>query len=125
MHWKGPARSHTEIESCAPCHSRRRPISSDAQPGQPFLDSYVPNLLEEGVYHADGQILEEDYEWGSFIQSKMYQESVTCSDCHDPHTGKLPQVSMNAVCGKCHSLAKFDSAQHHHHKAGSAGGALR
>jgi len=121
MHWKGQARSHTEIDSCAPCHSRRRPITSDSQLGWPFLDSYVPSLLEEGLYYADGQILEEDYEWGSFIQSKMYHESVTCSDCHDPHTGKLPQVSMNAVCGKCHLLAKFGGEQHHHHKAENSG----
>jgi tetratricopeptide (TPR) repeat protein len=121
MHWKGQARSHNEINTCAPCHSRRHPITSDFRPGQPFLDAYVPSLLEEGVYYPDGQILEEDYEWGSFIQSKMYHEGVTCSDCHDPHSGKLPPVSLNAVCGKCHSLAKFGSEQHHHHKAESAG----
>jgi Flp pilus assembly protein TadD len=120
MHWKGAPRSHNEINTCAPCHSRRHPITSGYQPGQPFLDAYVPSLLEEGVYYADGQILEEDYEWGSFIQSKMYHEGVTCSDCHDPHSGKLAPVSLNSVCGKCHSLAKFGSEQHHHHKAESA-----
>ena len=121
MHWNGQARSHDEINTCAPCHSRRHPITADAQPGQPFLDDYVPSLLEEGVYYPDGQILEEDYEWGSFVQSKMYHEGVTCSDCHDPHTAKLPATSLNAVCGKCHSLAKFGSEQHHHHKAESTG----
>lgn len=56
MHWKGQARSRNELETCAPCHSRRRPITSDYQPGQPYLDAYVPALLEEGVYYADGQI---------------------------------------------------------------------
>ncbi len=121
MHWKGATRSHNEINTCAACHSRRHPITSDAQPGQPFLDAYVPSLLEEGVYYPDGQILEEDYEWGSFIQSKMYHEGVTCSDCHDPHSGKLPPVSLNAVCGKCHSQARFGSEEHTHHKAESAG----
>ena len=121
MHWKGQPRSHNEINTCAPCHSRRHPITSDYQPGQSFLDGYVPSFLEEGVYYPDGQILEEDYEWGSFIQSKMYHEGVTCSDCHDPHTAKLPPVSLNEVCGKCHSLQKFGSEQHHHHKAESAG----
>ncbi len=121
MHWKGEERSHNEINTCAPCHSRRHPITADDQPGQPFLDSYVPSLLEEGVYYPDGQILEEDYEWGSFIQSKMYHEGVTCSDCHDPHTAKLRSTNLNAVCERCHSPAKFDSPQHHHHQAGSAG----
>jgi tetratricopeptide (TPR) repeat protein len=121
MHWKGQARSHNQINTCAPCHSRRHAITSDAQPGQPYLDNYVPSLLEEGVYYADGQILEEDYEWGSFLQSKMYRNGVTCSDCHNPHSAKLPTVSLDSVCGKCHSLAKFGAQQHHHHKAGSAG----
>ena len=97
------------------------PITSDPQPGRPFLDSYVPSLLEDGVYHADGQILEEDYEWGSFVQSKMYHQGVTCSVCHDPHSGKLPQVSLNAVCEKCHTAAKFDTVEHYHHKPESAG----
>jgi len=121
MHWKGQARSHDEIDTCAPCHSRRHAITADYQPGQPYLDAYMPSLLEEGVYYADGQILEEDYEWGSFIQSKMYHEGVTCSDCHNPHSAKLPSVSLNAVCGKCHSPAKFATPQHHHHQAESAG----
>jgi Flp pilus assembly protein TadD len=121
MHWKGQPRSHNEINTCAPCHSRRHPITSDYHPGQPFLDAYVPSLLEEGVYYPDGQVLEEDYEWGSFIQSKMYHEGVTCSDCHDPHTAKLPPVSLNAVCGKCHSQTKFGSEEHTHHKAESVG----
>ena len=121
MHWNGQSRSHKEIETCAPCHSRRHVITTDYTPGQPFLDAYVPSLLEEGVYYADGQILEEDYEYGSFLQSKMYHEGVTCSDCHDPHSGKLPPLSMNAVCGKCHLFSKFDRAEHHHHSQGSAG----
>jgi len=71
-HWQGQARTRTELETCAPCHSRRHPIKSDHQAGEPFLDGYVPSLLDEGVYFADGQILEEDYEYGSFVQSKMY-----------------------------------------------------
>jgi tetratricopeptide (TPR) repeat protein len=116
MHWNGAARSRNELEACAPCHSRRRPITAVYAPGEHFLDAYVPHLLEEGVYFADGQIQEEDYEYGSFIQSKMYQEGVTCSDCHDPHDLKLPPVSLNSACGKCHLLAKFGTEEHTHHK---------
>ena len=80
-------------------------------PGEPFLDAYVPSLLDEGVYFADGQIQEEDYEYGSFVQSKMYHEGVTCSDCHNPHSLALPSKDLNSVCGSCHSLAKFGAAR--------------
>ena len=121
LHWEGEPRSQNEINTCAPCHSRRKAISSEYQPGQPFLDAYVPSLLEEGTYYADGQILEQDYEWGSFVQSRMYKEGVACSDCHDPHSGELPDGSLNSLCGKCHPLANFGSEEHHHHKTGSAG----
>lgn len=120
-HWNGDPRLHTEIDTCAPCHSRRRPIASDAEPGQPFLDNYVPRLLDEGTYYPDGQIEAEDYEWGSFVQSRMYRNGVTCSDCHDPHTAKLRTTDLNQVCGKCHSLEKFASQEHTHHPAASAG----
>jgi hypothetical protein len=37
-------------------------------PGEPFLDSYLPALLEAGLYHADGHIEGEVYEYGSFLQ---------------------------------------------------------
>ena len=120
-HWQGQPRSRNEINTCAPCHSRRRKVNDAYQPGQPFLDGYVPTLLEEGVYYADGQVLDDDYEWGPFIQSKMYSQGVTCSDCHDPHSGKLPSGNTNLLCGKCHSLATYGSEDHHHHKAESTG----
>ena len=38
-----------------------------------------------GLYHADGQMLDEVYNYGSFKQSKMFAAGVTCSDCHEPH----------------------------------------
>lgn len=122
MHWKGQPRTRLEVNTCAPCHSRRHPITQDIQPGQPYSDAYVPSLLEEGVYYADGQIQEEDYEYGSFLQSKMYEQGVSCGDCHDSHSARLAQTNLNAVCGKCHSLAKFAGVEHTHHKATGTGG---
>src|SRR5262247_569506 len=78
--WKGPRRSEAQLETCAPCHSRRRPIAAPGASGDHFLDHYMPALLEEGLYHSDGQILEEVYEYGSFLQSRMYAAGVVCSD---------------------------------------------
>ena len=69
--------------------------------GRTFLDSYRPALLEDGLYYADGQILEEVYEYASFTQSKMYAAGVTCSDCHNAHSLKQRGTGNN-VCGHCH-----------------------
>ena len=102
-----------EVEVCARCHSRRSQIA-EFEPGQPFLDTHRPALLEEGLYHADGQILDEVYVWGSFAQSRMYAAGVRCSDCHDPH-GLDTWSSGDAVCLRCHSPAPYQSREHHFH----------
>jgi predicted CXXCH cytochrome family protein len=88
-------------------------------PGEPYLDAYLPALLEPGLYHADGQIDGEVYEYGSFLQSRMHAAGVTCSNCHDPHSAKL-RAEGNALCAQCHLPARFDAREHHHHEPGSA-----
>jgi predicted CXXCH cytochrome family protein len=110
----------TELETCAACHSRRKVIAKNPMPGEPYLDGYLPALLEPGLYHADGQIDGEVYEYGSFLQSRMHAAGVTCSNCHDPHSAKL-RAEGNALCAQCHLPAKFDVAAHHHHQPGSTG----
>ena len=77
------SRQQAEIQSCAPCHARRSPIARTADPSKTFLDNYRPALLEHPLYYADGQVKEEDYEYASFLQSRMYEAGVTCSDCHN------------------------------------------
>ena len=118
--WSGPARSSAEVDVCARCHARRRPIIDPHPYGQPFLDTHVPALLEPHLYHADGQVLGEVYEWGSFVQSRMQRAGVTCSDCHDPHRTTL-RAPGNAVCAQCHLPGRFDTAAHHHHRPESEG----
>ncbi len=116
--WSGAPRTTAQLDVCARCHARRRPIVDPYPPGRPFLDTHAPALLEAGLYHADGQILGEVYEYGSFIQSRMFRAGVACSDCHDPHALALRKPG-NALCGQCHLPAKFDVPAHHHHPEGS------
>jgi len=113
-------RSDKEIQMCARCHSRRTPLSDDFHPGK-WLDSHAVSLLQPSFYYVDGQIKDEVYEYGSFVQSKMYQAGVTCSHCHEPHSLKL-RVAGNGVCMQCHSGNKYDTETHHFHpqSAGSS-----
>ena len=115
-----PRTTEHEIEVCAQCHARRGQFADGYTAGKPFLDYYRPALLTDPLYYPDGQQHSEVYDWGSFLQSKMYAAGVSCSDCHEPHSGKL-RAEGNAVCEQCHQAAKFDSAAHHHHAAGSVG----
>ncbi|MCX6550238.1 MAG: tetratricopeptide repeat protein [Acidobacteria bacterium] len=111
-------RQRAEIQACAPCHARRGPITDVPDSGKTFLDSYRPAMLEDGLYYADGQILDEVYEYASFTQSKMYAAGVTCSDCHNAHSLKQRGTGNN-VCGHCHLPLTYDTPAHHHHKQGT------
>jgi Flp pilus assembly protein TadD len=115
-----PRTSRTEIETCARCHARRSVVAAEYVYGRPLLDTHRPALLEEGLYHPDGQILDEVYEYGSFLQSKMHAAGVSCSDCHDPHSLKVAG-GADRVCAGCHAAEKFETPAHHFHKAASSG----
>jgi predicted CXXCH cytochrome family protein len=115
-----PRTSAAELETCAGCHARAATIAPAKDAATPFLDAHLPALLEPGYYHADGQIDGEVFEYGSFLQSRMYHAGVTCTDCHEPHTQKL-RAEGNELCAQCHMPAKFDVASHYHHEPGSAG----
>jgi predicted CXXCH cytochrome family protein len=115
-----PGRQGREVEMCGRCHSRRGQFSDDYVPGRPLGDTHRIALLEERLYHPDGQIRDEVYEYGSFRQSRMFQQGVTCSDCHDPHSAKL-RAPGRQVCLGCHAASKYEAASHHFHPPGSRG----
>lgn len=115
-----PRAGANEVETCGRCHARRSQISEGYRPDEPMAQSHIVALLDEGLYEADGQILDEVYEYGSFLQSRMFASGVVCSDCHEPHSGRL-RAEGNAVCAGCHQASTFDQPAHHYHAAGSAG----
>lgn len=109
-----------QMETCAPCHSRRALIHADYRAGDSLYDGYDPLLLFTGLYHADGQIQDEVYELGSYTQSKMYHKGVSCTDCHNPHSLEL-KFPGNRLCAQCHQPGKYDGAGHHHHASAADG----
>ncbi len=124
VHRSRPRESEREIQMCARCHSRRGEIYEEYVHGQPVGDDYRVALLDQDLYFPDGQIKGEVYEYGSFVQSRMFHAGVTCSDCHEPHSLKL-RADGNNVCLQCHSAPKYDSAKHHFHQKGIARRAMR
>jgi predicted CXXCH cytochrome family protein len=108
------------MNTCWACHARRSTLVEGNLPGLHLEDTHHPALLTQPTYYADGQQRDEDYTWGSFRQSKMFQNGVTCMDCHEPHSLKL-RAEGNALCTRCHNAAKFDTEQHHFHQQDSLG----
>lgn len=109
-----PLVASKQVETCASCHARRAQLKDRSSP-QDLVEAFTPSLLSSDLYYPDGQILDEVYVWGSFKQSKMYQQGVTCSNCHNPHSGKL-KLPGNQTCTQCHSTAEYDSDAHHKHE---------
>ena len=113
-----PPGASREQELCARCHARRGQLWEDYVFGKPLLDTHRLALLTPDLYYPDGQMKDEVFNHGSFLQSKMQIRGVSCSDCHDPHSGKL-RAPGHQVCLQCHLAAKYESPQHHFHPAGS------
>ncbi|WHI47565.1 tetratricopeptide repeat protein [Microbulbifer sp. VAAF005] len=109
-----------EITTCAQCHSRRSTHLPGAQANSELLDHFNLTLLQEPLYHADGQADGEVFVYGSFLQSKMYAAGVTCGHCHNPHSLQL-RTAGDAVCAQCHMPARFARTDHHLHPTQSPG----
>lgn len=103
------------VDQCARCHMRREQFSENYNYQGTLLDHYFPQLIESPIYYPDGQILDEDYVYGSFIQSKMYKNDVSCKDCHDSHSLKL-KYEGNALCYQCHEPKTYNNVDHHFHE---------
>lgn len=109
---------HTnQVQTCAQCHSRRTQLNEtgDHIKGS-FFDKYRLSLISPELYYHDGQIYDEDYVYGSFLQSAMAEKGVTCTNCHDPHTAEL-KIAEEAVCSQCHIASEYTPEKHTFHQA--------
>jgi hypothetical protein len=82
-----------------------------------IMDNYIPEIPDTEHFFADGQINDEDYNYTSFLQSKMFRRGVKCSNCHNPHSGKLV-VPGNGTCLQCHAKT-YDDPSHTFHAGGT------
>ena len=113
------------VETCGTCHSRRAELTGDFVPGDRFFDHFSLTIPDEtDIYYADGQVRDEDYEFASFLGSKMRAAGVRCADCHEPHSTKL-RLPGNTMCMNCHigvgTAPRIDPPSHSHHAAGTRG----
>ncbi len=120
-HRSTPLESTIQADNCGRCHSRRATLG-DYHYGQSLLDTHRLSVLESPLYWHDGQIRDEVYVYGSFMQSKMAQAGVVCSNCHNPHSNELV-AQGNAVCTQCHKPETYDAVTHHRHSVSSSGSA--
>lgn len=114
------------LDACGSCHARRSELTGDFVPGNSFHDHFNLSIPDEtDIFYPDGQVREEDYEFTSFLSSKMHAAGVRCVDCHNPHSGKI-KLPGNALCLQCHSgtvtnAPRIDFVAHSFHKPNTLG----
>lgn len=119
------------IDNCAGCHARRAEVTGDFVPGESFWDHYQLTITDQtDTFFPDGQIRDEDYEFSSFLSSRMHHAGVRCMDCHDMHSMRTI-LPGNQLCVRCHTPAgggggfpkaiAIQPEAHSFHQAASAG----
>ena len=109
------------VDTCGFCHSLRTDLTGDFKPGDDFADDFELLMVDASErYYGDGQIRSEDYEYASFLSSKMHARGVYCLDCHNPHSYKTI-LPGNWLCLRCHAVGsksapEINPATHSHHR---------
>jgi tetratricopeptide (TPR) repeat protein len=119
------------MDVCGGCHARREALTDGYVAPDRFGDHYLLALPDHrDIFYPDGQVREEDYEYTSFLLSRMHLKGVRCHDCH-AHGGVRLIAEGNALCLRCHGVDaepdrrlehQIDPAAHAHHKLDSPGG---
>jgi predicted CXXCH cytochrome family protein len=112
---------------CGSCHTRRGELTGRFRPGDAYLDHFDPVLPSgTGVFYADGQVREEDFEFVPFMLSYMHEQGIRCTTCHNSHTGNI-RDDGNELCLQCHregvtdKIKIEDPTAHSHHAADNTG----
>ena len=112
------AAAHREVEACGQCHARRGTLLAQHEYGKPLADTHRVALLEPSLYFADGQMQDEVFNYGSFLQSRMGRRR--CDARALPRTALRRLRAEDAVCAQCHQAATFDTPQHRGHAGSTA-----
>jgi mono/diheme cytochrome c family protein len=119
------------LRVCFQCHAARPVLDSDYLPGRRWDDYFTLKywVFENNPYFPDGRIATFSYQDNHQFSDCYVNGSMTCVDCHDPHSQKYRDAFGNkldgrfadAQCTACHASKAIDSTAHTHHPEGSAG----
>jgi hypothetical protein len=119
------------VAVCFQCHATKDMIREEPYlPGEPLEKYFSVKFPQfEETYTADGRVRNFGYQ-GNHLYSDCYLNgSMTCVDCHDPHSQQYRDVwgkplagrFDNGQCTSCHASKGLSPEQHSHHKSDSAG----
>ena len=119
------------LMACFQCHSLKDVIKRNYLPGK-LLEEYFAlklPILGSEPYLPDGRVREFAYQENHLFSDCYLNGSMTCVDCHDPHSQKYRDVFGNPLIGRfdngqcvgCHASKAESAAAHSRHRPNSPG----
>ncbi|MDQ7052935.1 MAG: multiheme c-type cytochrome [candidate division KSB1 bacterium] len=119
------------LKVCFQCHAIKDVLDDAYLSGKPLEDYFSLKLpmLAQNPYQPDGRIREFGYQQNHLYSDCYLNGSMTCVDCHDPHSqayrdiwgAPLKGKFDDGQCTDCHPSKAVDVQKHTHHKPGSQG----
>ncbi len=119
------------LEVCFRCHALKDALDPGYLQGKDIENHYGMKLpiLGENPYHPDGRIRAFGYQQNHLFSDCYVNGSMTCVDCHDPHSQGYRDITGKALaspfddgqCTGCHGSKINELELHTHHKIGSPG----
>jgi tetratricopeptide (TPR) repeat protein len=119
------------LNVCFQCHAVKATLHADYLPGSGLERHFAlkfPGLVDT-LYFADGRTRGFAYQEGHLSSDCYLNGSMTCVDCHDPHSQHYRDLSGTPLPGRfddrqcldCHPSKAERVDRHTHHRATSPG----
>lgn len=119
------------LDVCFQCHAAKTALEPHYLPGKALAEHFALKLpvLLDTIYFPDGRTRSFAYQEGHLASDCYLNGSMTCGDCHDPHTQRyrdvnaaaLPGRFSNGQCTSCHASKAEPLERHTKHAVTSAG----
>ncbi len=104
--------------TCAPCHAKMSPLTSDFTPGEQFFDHYDLTSYEDPDFFPDGRDLGENYtQTGWEANPCALSGQLECIHCHTSSGRFRFKDNPNQSCLPCHEKRVETILEHSHHPA--------
>ncbi len=127
----GTVDKDASLQVCFQCHALKGGLAPAYLPGNSFLEHFSLKIwmIGQQAYEPDGRIRTFGYQQNHLYSDCYLNGSMTCVDCHDPHSQQYRDVFGNVLDGRfsdgqcvgCHASKASDISRHTHHAPGSPG----
>jgi|GEM_PF-170305 len=119
------------LNVCFRCHALKDVMQQGYLPGKPLADYYSVGLtmLGGGPFYPDGRVRTFAYQGNHRYSDCYLNGSMTCVDCHDPHSQEYRDIWGNELsdrfadeqCTSCHPSKAENPEAHTFHEPGTEG----